>query len=105
MMYIFCFPYPDSQRLTNVVNALGLMTKLKWKLSAHKTDTERQNQMLMKEMEGQGFYEKLDFMTGIKAHFMRNLHHFKTGQSINGRLIQLGQLTFVSGTRLFLTLS
>ena len=43
----------ECQRSSRIVNQLGLVNKLKLKISAHKTDTEKQKSKLDIELEGE----------------------------------------------------
>ncbi len=51
MSFLFLF-FSDCQRTSKIVNQLGLVNKLKFKLAAHKTDTEKQTNKLNIELEG-----------------------------------------------------
>ena len=41
-----------SSKLSTIVSDLGLVTRLKYKLIAHKKETDRQNTLLHEEMDG-----------------------------------------------------
>ena len=51
-MFLFFDFIVEVRKVSRVVNELGLSTKLKYRLAAHKTDMERQKDKLDKEMEG-----------------------------------------------------